>query len=219
LTRLLPVFEQTSSENVGLELVAALREANGLSALRHDTLQSLAARFTDRVRTEAEPLIRMLDVDAGKQSARLNELLASLKDGDIRRGQSIFNSEKAACASCHAIGYLGGDLGPDLTRIGQVRTERDLLEAIVYPSMSFVRSYEPVVVVTTDGELHSGVLRSDASDAVVLGAGAGVELRIARQDVVDMYPDTVSVMPGGLDEQLTAQELADLLAFLKATQW
>jgi putative membrane-bound dehydrogenase-like protein len=219
LTRLLPAFEQTSSEDVGLALVAALREADGSSALRHDVLRSLTARFTEQVRTEAESLISSLDVDAEKQSARLNELLASLKDGDIRRGQSIFNSEKAACASCHAIGYLGGDLGPDLTRIGQVRTERDLLEAILYPSMSFVRSYEPVVVVTRDGELHSGVLRNDASDEVVLGTGAGVELRIARQDVVDVYPDTISLMPGGLDEQLTAQELADLLAFLKATQW
>ena len=46
--------------------------------------------------------------------------------------------------------YLGGHVGPDLTNIGQARTERDLLESIVYPSASFVRSYEPIIVVTTD---------------------------------------------------------------------
>jgi hypothetical protein len=40
------------------------------------------------------------------------------------------------------MGYLGGKVGPDLTSVGQIRTERDLLEAVVYPSASFVRSYE-----------------------------------------------------------------------------
>ena len=44
-----------------------------------------------------------------------------------------FHSEKAACFTCHAIGYRGGDVGPDLTKVGQIRSERDLLEAIVYP--------------------------------------------------------------------------------------
>ena len=135
------------------------------------------------------------------------------------RGQAIFNSQKAACASCHAIGYLGGNIGPDLTRIGQIRNERDLLEAIVYPSASFVRSYEPVVVTTRSGDEQSGVLRRDTPDEVVLGTGPGVETRIARAEIAEMRPGSVSVMPAGLDEQLTRQELADLLAFLKSTKW
>ena len=59
--------------------------------------------------------------------------MATLSAGDVRRGQLIFHSEKAACYSCHAIGYRGGNVGPDLTRIGSVRADRDLLEAIVFP--------------------------------------------------------------------------------------
>ena len=60
--------------------------------------------------------------------AKIEELLTLLPSGDIKRGQLVFNSQKAACASCHAIGYLGGTVGPDLTHIGKIRSERDLLE-------------------------------------------------------------------------------------------
>jgi putative heme-binding domain-containing protein len=137
----------------------------------------------------------------------------------MRRGQSVFNSQKAACASCHAIGYLGGKVGPDLTNIGQVRTERDLLEAILYPSASFVRSYEPMIVGTRGGDEFSGVLRRDAPDEVVLATGPDTEVRVARNEITEMRPGAVSVMPGGLDQQLSRQELADLLAFLRATRW
>src|SRR5262249_57921333 len=122
----------------------------------------------------------------------------------------------AACASCHAIGYLGGNVGPDLTKIGQVRTERDLLESIVFPSLSFVRSYETVTVATADGKVVNGVLKKDADDEVVLAVNATQTARVPRDQIEEMRPGTVSVMPSGLDQQLTAQELADLLAFLKS---
>jgi putative heme-binding domain-containing protein len=146
-------------------------------------------------------------------------MMAQMRGGDIRRGQTIFNSAKAACSACHAIGYLGGHVGPDLTSIGQVRTERDLLESILYPSASFVRSYEPVVVTTKSGEEQSGVLRKDAADEVVLATGPETEVRVPRSDIAEMRPGTVSVMPQGLDAQLSPGELADLLAFLKNTKW
>src|SRR5207247_3835270 len=94
-----------------------------------------------------------------------------------------------------------------------------LLEAIVYPSASFVRSDEPMVVVTKAGEEQSGVLRKDGPDEVVLATGPDTEARIPRGEIAEMHPGTVSVMPQGLDEQLSRQELADLVAFLKNTKW
>jgi putative heme-binding domain-containing protein len=110
-------------------------------------------------------------------------------------------------------------VGPDLTTIGQVRTERDLLESTVFPSASFVRSYETVVVVTRRGEVHNGVVRKDTSEELVLATGATTEARIARADIADLQPGTTSIMPQGVDQLLTPQELADLIAFLKATKW
>jgi putative heme-binding domain-containing protein len=138
-----------------------------------------------------------------------------VKGGDATRGQVVFNGSKAACNSCHAIGYIGGTLGPDLTKIGQVRSERDLLEAVVFPSVSFARGYESAFVQTKSGVLHTGVLRADGPDEVVLSTVAGVDARIPRGDIADMQPGTVSLMPPGFGDVLTRTELADLLAFLR----
>ena len=133
----------------------------------------------------------------------------------------MFNGSKAACISCHTIGYVGGTLGPDLTRIGQVRSERDLLEAVVFPSASFARGYEPAVVQTRSGVLHNGVLRVDGPDEVVLSTPAGsvsIDTRIPRSDVADVQPGVISLMPPGFADVLTRAELADLLAFLRAAK-
>jgi putative membrane-bound dehydrogenase-like protein len=219
LTRLLPAFDGASDESVGLALVAALDRSPGRAGLRADLLRPRLAKYPAAVRERGDALLAAVDLDGARQAERLEALLASLPEGDVRRGQAVFNSEKAACLSCHAIGYLGGTVGPDLTRIGEVRTERDLLEAIVFPSASFARSYEPVLVSTRGGALQGGMLRSEGEDEVVLATAAGEEIRIARTDIEDMQPDTVSIMPAGLDALLTAGELADLLAFLKATRW
>ena len=218
LPRLLPAFDHGSDEALGFAMIAALQQSKGRSSVRADILRPRLAKYPESVQKQGEALLALLNVDSAKQGQRLEELLAASKEGDVRRGQAVFNSPKVACLSCHAIGYLGGKIGPDLTRIGQIRSERDLLEAILFPSASFARGYEPVIVTTQSGETHSGVLRSDLTDAVVLVTGAGAEARILRREIVDMQPGAVSVMPPGLAEQLSREELADLLAFLKATR-
>jgi len=100
-----------------------------------------------------------------------------------------------------------------------VRSADDLLEAIVEPSASLVRSYEPVSVTTRDGEERLGILRRDDAQGVALVTGPSSTLQIDRADITAMAPSTVSLMPAGLDEQITRQELADLIEFLKNTRW
>ncbi|HEY0549197.1 MAG TPA: PVC-type heme-binding CxxCH protein [Verrucomicrobiae bacterium] len=219
LPKLLGAFNRATNESVGLAFVAALEKGKSLASLRPETVQPHLTNFPAVVQQKADALLASLNTDAAQQKKHIDEMLASVKSGDIRRGQAIFNSPKAACSACHAIGYLGGKVGPDLTKIGQIRNERDLLEAIVYPSASFVRSYEPLVVAMKSGEEFSGVLHKDATDEIVLATGANTEQRLARADIIDMRPGNVSVMPSGLAEQLTKEELSDLLAFLKATRW
>jgi putative heme-binding domain-containing protein len=219
MTRLLSPFERSTTEATGLKLLSSLKDAKGLSSLRPDLLRNTVAKYPEAVQQQAKELAATLNVDAAKQGAHIDELLTELKGGDIRRGQTVFNSPKAACSSCHRMGYLGGRVGPDLTAIGQARTERDLLESIIYPSASFVRSFEPFVIQTKSDETYSGVVTKDAADEIVLATGPGTEVRIARSDITDMRPGTVSVMPAGLEQQLSKQELADLLIFLKSTKW
>jgi len=218
-TKLLDTFEQSTNELVGTKLIEGLQSGKSLASIRPDALQKALGKFPQSVRDQGQELLASVQVDSAKEKAHLGELMTALGNGDIRRGQAIFNSPKAACSSCHAMGYLGGHVGPDLTTIGQIRTERDLLESIVYPSASFVRSFEPYVVRTKSDDEYSGVLRKDAPEEIILATGPSTEVRIARTDIADMRPGTVSVMPAGLDQQLTHQELADLVAFLKATKW
>ena len=219
MTRLLAAYEHSTSEEVGLKLVNTLKASKGLTSLRPDLLKTVLAKYPVSVQEQSKALLDILNQDAAKQSAHLDDLMTSVKDGDIRRGQAIFNSPKAACSTCHSMGYAGGHVGPDLTSIGQSRTERDLLESIVYPSASFVRSYEPLIVKTKADEEFSGVVKKDASDEIVLATGPTTEARIPRGDIIEMRPGTVSVMPAGMDQQLSRQELVDLVAFLKGTKW
>jgi putative heme-binding domain-containing protein len=214
--RLLTTFEQSTNETLGLKLVRVLGESSALSSLRVDAVKQHLAKYGPPVQAAALALYAKLNVDAAKQKAKVDELMSKVSSGDVRRGQVIFHSEKAACFTCHAIGYRGGNTGPDLTKVGQIRSERDLLEAIVYPSASFIRSYEPVVVATSEGKVHNGLLKNETSEEILLVTGANQEARINRADIEEIRPSTVSVMPAGLDQQLTVQELADLVAFLKA---
>jgi putative heme-binding domain-containing protein len=217
--KLVEVFEHSSDAAVGMKLIESLQECKSRSSVRPDILDKVLAHYPPPVQDRGKAFLASIQADLPQQRAHLDELMQSLAKGDIRRGQAVFNSPKAACSSCHAMGYLGGHVGPDLTSIGQVRTERDLLESIVYPSASFVRSFEPYIVRTKSDDEYSGVLRKDAPDEVVLATGPSTEVRVARADIADIRPGTVSVMPAGLDQQLSRQELADLITFLKATKW
>jgi putative membrane-bound dehydrogenase-like protein len=216
LDRVLEAYAGCSDDAIGKELLTSLNSATARASLRVETLKPRLAKFGPAVQSLATNLYAQLNVDADKQRAQLEKLLGDLKNGDISRGRTVFNSDKAACFTCHAIGYLGGKLGPDLTHIGRIRTERDLLESIVFPSASFVRGYEPVVVTTKNGRVLNGIIRKDAADEIVLATGANQEERISRDDIDDLHPSQVSVMPAGFEQQVTRQQLADLIAFLRA---
>jgi putative membrane-bound dehydrogenase-like protein len=218
IDRLLAAFEKGGDEEVGRALVASLRESRGRKGLRADAVRARLAKFPQAVRDAAEPLLEELNPDAARQRAQLDELLATLPEGDVRRGQAVFNNQTTACVACHAIGYVGGTLGPDLTRIGQTRGRRDLLESIVYPSASFVQSYEPVIVVVEGGANQGGLVRRNDANEVVVATGPQQEVRVPRAKVKEVRPSSVSIMPQGMEEQLSKQELADLIAFLAAAK-
>jgi putative membrane-bound dehydrogenase-like protein len=214
--RLLEPFAGNKDDAVGQRLVTALQAPNLKAVLRVDGLKRRLKDFGPAVQDRTQSLYTAIDAESGKQLERLEKLLADLPAGDIRRGQAVFNRPKNNCVACHAIGYVGGRTGPDLTRIGATRVSRDLLESIVFPSASFVRGYEPVQVLTRDGKAHNGLIQTETPDEMILSTGPGDTVRVVRRDIDEIQPSRVSVMPAGLEQQLSMQELADLVAFLQA---
>ncbi len=214
LPSLVAAFDHSTDGEIGDALVAALSESEGLWSLRLSYLEELIGRYPISVQEAARPLLKELRGSAEDQKARLAELEPALADGDPVQGKQLFSATKTACAVCHRIGGEGGLVGPNLTEIGQIRSPRDLLEAIVFPSATFARGYEPVALMTTDGAIYSGVIHRETADAIHLYTSRRTEIRIERSQIDLMAPDKFSIMPQGLDRTLTPQELADLVAYV-----
>ena len=215
LNRLLTPFAQTNDRSVGLRLLAAIKENPSVGAVRLDLLRESLAKYDASVQAGIAELEAMINVDAAEQRKRVEELLPLVAKGDIRRGHAVFYSAKAVCSTCHRLGYAGGTIGPDLSHVGQTRTERDLLESILFPSLSFVRSYEPVLIIMQDGKTTNGVIKDETAQDYVVATGPDQLVRISKADVDEIQPSKTSIMPAGLDKQLTTQELVDLVTFLK----
>ncbi|MCU0702501.1 MAG: c-type cytochrome [Fimbriiglobus sp.] len=216
LPHILKAFARSTDTGPGMAFVRALRTPKLRVTVQPDEVKSILSKYPKSVQDEAAKLYAEIEEAKKELTKKLDTLLADTKPGDVRNGQAVFNSAKAACSACHKIAYVGGSIGPDLTKIGSIRGEKDLLEAIIFPSASFVRSYEPVRVEMKDGRTFNGLLKSDYSEEVTLTLSATEEVRMARRNIEEMKPGTVSIMPAGLDQQLTKQELADLVAFLKS---
>jgi putative membrane-bound dehydrogenase-like protein len=150
-----------------------------------------------------------------RRNARLDELAEFLPKADSRRGEKLFaDAGKSLCITCHVKGGQGVEFGPDLTMIGAIRSERDLLEAIVYPSSSIARYYELLTVKTAGGD-KAGLLARDTIEKLVLAPGPGVEQVVAIQDIKSAKYSNVSMMPEVFDTLLKPQEIADIVAYLK----
>ena len=154
-----------------------------------------------------------------QQKQRLEELAAFLPKGDAQRGARLFNDqEKSKCTICHLKGEQGTRLGPDLTRIGAIRSEMDLLEAIVFPSASIARYHEVVNILTKDGRTRSGLPVKETVDKIFLSSAAGVVQSIAFRKIEEARYSSVSLMPDGIDQLLKPEEIVDLVAYLKESK-
>jgi putative membrane-bound dehydrogenase-like protein len=144
----------------------------------------------------------------------LQKRQSQLTAGDAARGREIFFGKITACSGCHTVAGQGGKVGPDLTKIGAIRKQRDLLEAIVFPSSSFARGYRTWSIVTDRGRVHSGLITRETTDSLMLRKSDLSEVRIPRGSIEGMSESTTSVMPNGLDHRLTNQDLSDLLEYM-----
>jgi putative membrane-bound dehydrogenase-like protein len=142
---------------------------------------------------------------------RYKATLAASPDGppDASRGRAVYNR---TCLQCHKMYDAGGDVGPDLT--GSDRANADyILENVLDPSAAVSHDYTVTNVATMDGRLVSGIIREQTGASLVLQT-ANERIVISREDVEAIKPSETSMMPEGLLERLSPQELRDLFAYL-----
>jgi putative heme-binding domain-containing protein len=214
LPALLGAFDGDSNAQIGEQLIRSLEDNSELDALPAGRLEPALRAYPAAVQSAAAPLLKKLGANSSERADRMRELSKELTGGNPQKGHEVFFGQQAACSACHRIGNQGSSIGPDLSRIGEIRATRDLIESVVFPSSSFARGFEPVVVITRDGKSISGTMSRETAQAIYIRSADRTETRIARSDIDTLTPDTLSIMPQGLDKQLTIDQLRDLIAFL-----
>ncbi|XZE51475.1 DUF7133 domain-containing protein [Planctomycetaceae bacterium SH139] len=207
----LAVDPANSPTDALIDKLASLPTARTLPAT---TLRAAFAQHSPEIRQRVETLIDALQTAPADIVASVNDTLSKLPAGDALAGLNVFRSERAACSACHQLGYIGANIGPDLSRIATSRTRAQILEAILYPNARLEQSYQPTQILTIDGRLLTGLIQHESSNRIDLITGANQVVTLDPADVEERSLSEVSIMPAGLADQLTAQELADLLKLL-----
>jgi putative membrane-bound dehydrogenase-like protein len=147
-----------------------------------------------------------------------SEQILALK-GDEARGEGVFlRSGAASCNKCHRVKGKGSDIGPDLSQIGRKYERKALLETIMNPSAGIAPEYVPYVIETEQGKVYAGFLIEQNDERVVLKTVEGSVVQVPRKDVVELAKQEKSLMPELVLKNVTAQDAADLLAYLVSLQ-
>lgn len=137
--------------------------------------------------------------------------------GDAKRGRERFlDGQSMQCSLCHRVQGSGRSVGPDMDGIGKKRSRLELLESVLDPSKVIDPKYRSHQVLNTDGQLVSGLLVRDTATEMVIRSADGRNHRISKDEIESRRVQAESLMPNGLAGDMTAQEVADLLAFLES---
>jgi putative heme-binding domain-containing protein len=131
--------------------------------------------------------------------------------GSVTNGQHVFDAQ---CASCHRINDRGGYLGPDLSRIAASQSNQVLADAIRNASASFTSGYEPVTLVTRDGQRIQGARKAeDAFSIQIMDTHERLQGYV-KSNLREVIREKTSLMPDFGADRLSGQELNDVVAYL-----
>ena len=132
---------------------------------------------------------------------------------DARRGAEIYARESLKCVSCHRIGDQGGRVGPNLSALGAASPLDYVIDSLLQPAKNVKEGYATLVVQTADGRVLTGIQVARSDEQLVLRDATGAEIRIPTADI-DEESVGSSLMPVGLIDPLSRDELADLVRYL-----
>ncbi|MEZ6145359.1 MAG: neutral/alkaline non-lysosomal ceramidase N-terminal domain-containing protein [Planctomycetaceae bacterium] len=181
-----------------------------LDAATRNRLQSFAHQ---------ENLVSAQQLFASTESSRRSEVITAFQEvpaheGNVERGALIF---KKVCSNCHKHAGIGNDLGPQLANLKNKSADA-LLTAILDPNQAVEHKFRGFTVVTSDGRVVNGLLKSETASSLTLVEPSGKEHVLLRIDIEEMQNTGKSFMPEGLEKDLTPQDLADVIAFVAGAQ-
>ncbi len=134
--------------------------------------------------------------------------------GSPDRGRRVL--DRAKCLSCHKMGDQGAGLGPDLTTLSSRFRPEEVLESILDPSKVISDQYKPITIATTTGQIYNGMPAGGDDQTLILLLSDGSKINIPKADIDEQAESKISVMPAGLIDTLSLQEIADILALFEA---
>lgn len=151
------------------------------------------------------------DADRKAVVTHMLTLLASGKSGNPVAGEQTF---KRICAQCHRLHGEGIEVGPDITGNGRGSFEQ-LVSNVMDPSLVIGKAFLAKTVLTSDGRVLSGLVAAEDDQRLTIKIQGGKLVELAREDEIEQIKDSVkSLMPDGLEQQMSEQELIDLFAYL-----
>jgi putative heme-binding domain-containing protein len=178
---------------------------------------SICSSTNEDSRQRAIPLRRFVmpwvrsNANADAKPASLASI-PELNGGNWGLGARLFASEKLGCSKCHSINRNGGEIGPDLSNLIH-RDYASVLRDIANPSFAINPDYIGHTIRMDDGSVLTGVLRTEKG-GLMLGDATGKSTPIDKASIEEMKSAQTSIMPAGLHEKLSAEELRDLMTFL-----
>lgn len=196
-----PLLAQIAAQKLSRD-VLNINQVRKLLTLGDDEVKQSVAKHWGTIRESRDP--------AREQLVRQMRLLLASHRGDTRRGEAAFAK---LCGQCHKIHGQGQEVGPDITVNGRASYEQ-LLSNVFDPSLVIGEAYQARTVRADDGRVITGLLVEDSDQQVVLKTQGGKLETVARDEVVAMKVSELSLMPEGIEKQLTPQEIADLFAYI-----
>lgn len=180
--------------------------ANAIPALRR---AALLKHKDPTIRSRAEKLFGSVDGD--RKAAFESRKPVLTMQGNPAHGRELFQQ---SCTICHRLDRAGHAVGPDLLDIRN-QPKENILFHIVVPDAEIAPAFGAYIAETKDGRTLSGVLASETPTSVTLRGPLAQETSVLRDELKSLHAMPTSLMPAGLEQAMSLQDLADLLAYLK----
>jgi putative heme-binding domain-containing protein len=204
------------AENIRAEALAGLIGRS--TSEQRQAIESLARDEAPQVRAEASRVLlgrtnlHPVKWENTSQLLEAIDRLPGVASADAGR-RVFFHTGSIACSQCHRYDGRGGVVGPDLTLVARQGTREQLLQSIIEPNRDVAPQYYATLLELEEGGTFTGILLRSAGYEIYRDT-LGEEVRFQKTQIAARKQLTSSLMPHGLADQMTLEEMRDLLQFL-----